>query len=1250
MMSDLHHGPVEANEGSAGVGLGRMRDILAMTRTQFQSVAVTPPHRNITSSGFDTLLQEQEADDQVHAGEVLSYLAIESGYGDGWDASTFGGVTNQQKSVPLIGGFTDIPVFLGSIQTFNGFDTSALRYGRVNNGTVSMWLNIEEEKSKDTETKHGAETVGYLAHRHGDLTGESWDAASSGWITPIGNLNRPTDVRVTAEGNSLWVRWQDNAEGESGYVVETSADGGATWQTAASLVADSVQTTIGGLETNTNFGVRLTAKSGTGGIYDSPATGFGDGDVQTGADATQGLYRVRMDGSAKRGHAVFDPASGQWDFLQLTDADASGNQYVQAASWQDAVRQAISGGLLLDPNFGSLASLDALPYWFGTNPDPQNVDNTPDAQGFMVGINGQDFSFPNVPVGTQMIVLEDQYKLGSFGYYENPFDFNDYGKQTDVKRVPVELDIDSNNDGEINEDDDSIEDVADSPGNIFAVNSGDDDLDGVTDWADFGGVRGPGANLAHTLAGNYTKLLLNVQGGLANGGSVRFKYDASPHTAVIRNIQDNDFGPDHFSLPDADNDGFLRIWKGDSDVTSDEDAIVMDQEYDLVDLVPVDGEGNSTQSHGPIELWLEAVRPSAAVGDARVVVEYLPPGGGSNDWVEADAVRASAVEVSEVVWEPWTATVPAHQPEGWTSNPELENEEVDETPRTRIFSGSVRHDETPEVARTRQLVKLTARLSLPLENVPLSFLVGDPDDYGTEAFPEDLNAPDAERNPDGVADRGGDNRERGGLYYRDGDEVEPSESQERYITTDSEGRAETEVLVTLNPGDDFIGVVQVGTNTTTPFDQSLIDAKALDAVRGPSGYAASDRLIVWRKGYIKEDSMGRPTYTGTVARSQLAFFTPTADSSVPPIPITFSSASSPNEPWRVEFTSATSGSKIDYSLDSYRFDSEDGGHKFTIDISENGGGQIDGKVAVGDSYRIYFDWNRVPADEDDPESTDGTDPISSILFNGLDEPLAEAYLKPVFDYDAGVPGYAAVDQNFLFSRNFGASNANAFSAMTATPGGSIAPTPNFFFIHILNAYDSTVVLDSADSPDELRGQLADNDFVVEGERTDVGIASLGVSDAVRGKVLVFAETTRDVAAQHGWTSEQAEYVTLRVVLHEMGHVLHGSNRNERLRPLLPAGEFDGPGKRSLPPQHDWAGMWYGGHVPPAKKPHPSGTGIDNYNGYIMSAPGVDLPDRSTQTEAGNEKDIPLWNLPFDPLSRHVMRSVTFGEVWVAGTE
>ena len=160
-----------------------------MTRTRLQPVAVTPRHRNITSSGFDTLLQEQEADDQVHAGEVLSYLAIESGHGDGWDVSTFGGVTNQQKSVPLIGGFTDIPVFLGSIQTFNGFDTSALRYGRVNNGTVSMWLNIEEEKSKDTETKHGAETVGYLAHRHGDLTGESWDAASSGWITPIGNFD-----------------------------------------------------------------------------------------------------------------------------------------------------------------------------------------------------------------------------------------------------------------------------------------------------------------------------------------------------------------------------------------------------------------------------------------------------------------------------------------------------------------------------------------------------------------------------------------------------------------------------------------------------------------------------------------------------------------------------------------------------------------------------------------------------------------------------------------------------------------------------------------------------------------------------------------------------------------------------------------------------------------------------------------------------------------------------------------------------
>ena len=203
-----------------------------MTRTQFQSVAVTPRHRNITSSGFDTLLQEQESDDQVHAGEILSYLAIESGYGDGWDAARFGGVTQQSKSVPLIGGFSDVPVFLASMQSFNGWDTAALRYGRANNGSVSMWLNVEEEKSKDTEVKHYGETVGYLAHVHGDLLGQSWSSSVGDWILPGWTPTAvtpevPTGLALasTPYTDAVDLIWNAPATQPNHYLIEWSSDG-----------------------------------------------------------------------------------------------------------------------------------------------------------------------------------------------------------------------------------------------------------------------------------------------------------------------------------------------------------------------------------------------------------------------------------------------------------------------------------------------------------------------------------------------------------------------------------------------------------------------------------------------------------------------------------------------------------------------------------------------------------------------------------------------------------------------------------------------------------------------------------------------------------------------------------------------------------------------------------------------------------------------------------------------------------------
>ncbi len=50
--------------------------------------------------------------------------------------------------------------FLADMQTFIGVDTAALRYRNLS--LTGVQVKVEEEKSKDAETAHAGETVGYL--------------------------------------------------------------------------------------------------------------------------------------------------------------------------------------------------------------------------------------------------------------------------------------------------------------------------------------------------------------------------------------------------------------------------------------------------------------------------------------------------------------------------------------------------------------------------------------------------------------------------------------------------------------------------------------------------------------------------------------------------------------------------------------------------------------------------------------------------------------------------------------------------------------------------------------------------------------------------------------------------------------------------------------------------------------------------------------------------------------------------------
>jgi hypothetical protein len=128
--------------------------------------AISGRINNITQQRFSYYFQEQEKNSSTHVNETVHYIAWEPGQGTvgsmHFEVGTTGNVVtsawythNHQSS------FGQAPFLLADMQTTNDTDTAALR---VRNTTAnSFGIKVEEERSRDYEVSHGAETVGYIA-------------------------------------------------------------------------------------------------------------------------------------------------------------------------------------------------------------------------------------------------------------------------------------------------------------------------------------------------------------------------------------------------------------------------------------------------------------------------------------------------------------------------------------------------------------------------------------------------------------------------------------------------------------------------------------------------------------------------------------------------------------------------------------------------------------------------------------------------------------------------------------------------------------------------------------------------------------------------------------------------------------------------------------------------------------------------------------------------------------------------------
>lgn len=157
------------------------------------AAAVTARTQNITGSGFEVALQEEEQAqtlDPAHGTEAIHYIAIEKGSGiaDITEVpveidETGSSVSENWNTITFATTFSGTPFVPMSSQTYSDVDTANIRYGNAVVSGTQYDVQMDEETSSDGETAHFAENVAYMAV-----------AANTGFNIMVGETSEPTGI------------------------------------------------------------------------------------------------------------------------------------------------------------------------------------------------------------------------------------------------------------------------------------------------------------------------------------------------------------------------------------------------------------------------------------------------------------------------------------------------------------------------------------------------------------------------------------------------------------------------------------------------------------------------------------------------------------------------------------------------------------------------------------------------------------------------------------------------------------------------------------------------------------------------------------------------------------------------------------------------------------------------------------------------------------------------------------------------
>ena len=142
--------------------------VLSQSRTVNDGQSVVVRQRNVTTTGFEARLEEEE-NLGPHAEESVGYIALDPSTRSGspdFEVDTTGTtVTDDWSAIDFDRSFGSTPLFVARMQTTVGWNTAGVRYRNLTSAGVEVF--VEEEESRDQETGHVAEDIGYLVFEPG---------------------------------------------------------------------------------------------------------------------------------------------------------------------------------------------------------------------------------------------------------------------------------------------------------------------------------------------------------------------------------------------------------------------------------------------------------------------------------------------------------------------------------------------------------------------------------------------------------------------------------------------------------------------------------------------------------------------------------------------------------------------------------------------------------------------------------------------------------------------------------------------------------------------------------------------------------------------------------------------------------------------------------------------------------------------------------------------------------------------------